>query len=336
MEVSCSSLDHQQVQNVDDNGKPKRTGPKMATFCAIAQYASLYGLTVGYTITAAISLRAALKAFCFHMKGHDAPCQYASNPYMIAMGILEVFLSQIPSFHELTWLSGLAAVMSIGYSAIGTALSFAKIVSEQSDEEGQLGGVSATTLFYLMCDCFGYAAFGNEAPGNMLTGFGFYEPFWLVALGNIFIVVHLVGAYQVFSQPIVGAVETLARRKFPESKLVMAEYPLKFGNKEFNINFLRIVWRTVFVAVATLLSMAFPFFNAILSLLRAIGFWPCTVFLPIQMHVVQKKIRRESIKWIGLQLLNLLCLLVAVAAAVSSIEGFSSALQTYKPFKTIG
>lgn len=57
--------------------------------------------------------------------------------------------------------------------------------------------VSATTVFYMMCACFGYAAFGNYAHGNMLTGFGFYEPFWLIDLANIFIVLHLVGAYQV-------------------------------------------------------------------------------------------------------------------------------------------
>ncbi|KAL7187677.1 hypothetical protein ACSBR1_037688 [Camellia fascicularis] len=54
-----------------------------------------------------------------------------------------------------------------------------------------------TTTFYMMCGCFGYAAFGDRAPGNLLTGFGFYEPFWLVDMANIFIVVHLVGAYQV-------------------------------------------------------------------------------------------------------------------------------------------
>ena len=57
--------------------------------------------------------------------------------------------------------------------------------------------VAATTVFYMMCGCLGYAAFGNSAPGNMLIGFGFYEPFWLIDLANIFIVLHLVGAYQV-------------------------------------------------------------------------------------------------------------------------------------------
>ena len=59
--------------------------------------------------------------------------------------------------------------------------------------------ISTMTLFFLMCGCLGYAAFGNEARGNMLTGFGFYEPFWLIDLGNIMIVVHLLGSYQVLS-----------------------------------------------------------------------------------------------------------------------------------------
>lgn len=43
----------------------------------------------------------------------------------------------------------------------------------------------------------GYAAFGNEAPGNFLTGFGFFDPFWLIDIGNVCIAIHLIGAYQV-------------------------------------------------------------------------------------------------------------------------------------------
>lgn len=54
-----------------------------------------------------------------------------------------------------------------------------------------------TTGFYLAVGCVGYAGFGNDAPGNLLTGFGFYNPYWLIDLANVFIMVHLVGAYQV-------------------------------------------------------------------------------------------------------------------------------------------
>ena len=56
---------------------------------------------------------------------------------------------------------------------------------------------SATTVFYLAIAVVGYAAFGDSAPGNLLTGFGFFNPYWLVDLANVFIMVHLLGAYQV-------------------------------------------------------------------------------------------------------------------------------------------
>ncbi|KAK9996834.1 hypothetical protein SO802_021520 [Lithocarpus litseifolius] len=56
--------------------------------------------------------------------------------------------------------------------------------------------IFVTTFFYLCCGCFGYAAFGNDTPGNLLTGFGFYEPYWLTDFANACIVLHLVGGYQ--------------------------------------------------------------------------------------------------------------------------------------------
>lgn len=58
-------------------------------------------------------------------------------------------------------------------------------------------GISITTVFYMLCGVLGYAALGNKAPGNFLTGFGFYEPYWLIDVANVCIIVHLVGAYQV-------------------------------------------------------------------------------------------------------------------------------------------
>jgi amino acid permease len=56
-------------------------------------------------------------------------------------------------------------------------------------------GIGVTTIFYVSLGCIGYAAFGNAAPGNVLTGFD--EPFWLVDVANVAVVIHLVGAYQV-------------------------------------------------------------------------------------------------------------------------------------------
>lgn len=48
---------------------------------------------------------------------------------MIGLGILEIFLSQIPNFHKLSMLSVVAAIMSFAYSSIGVGLALAKVVS---------------------------------------------------------------------------------------------------------------------------------------------------------------------------------------------------------------
>ncbi|KAL0394122.1 UNVERIFIED_CONTAM: Amino acid permease 8 [Sesamum latifolium] len=194
--------------------------------------------------------------------------------------------------------------------------------------------VSTTTAFYLMCGCFGYAAFGNNAPGNLLTGFGFYEPFWLVDLANCCIVLHLVGAYQVFAQPVFSAVESYAKRKWPKSNFVNAEYSIGFcSSQRFSVNFLRLIWRSSFVILATLVALVMPFFNDILAFLGAMGYWPLTVYFPIEIYIAKNKIRRWSRRWLGLQLINSVCLLVAVAAACGSIQGLNKALKTYKPFQ---
>lgn len=67
----------------------------------------------------------------------------------------------------------------------------------QTMKKATLMGIATTTLFYLLCGCMGYAAFGDLAPGNLLTGFGFYNPYWLLDIANIAILIHLIGAYQV-------------------------------------------------------------------------------------------------------------------------------------------
>ncbi|KNA14443.1 hypothetical protein SOVF_106820 [Spinacia oleracea] len=359
--------------------------------CGIVQYANLSGMVIGYTITASISMVAIQKSNCFHNKGHGAPCKFSCNPYMIGLGFFEIFLSQIPNFHQLTWLSTIAAIMSFGYSTIGIGLALTMIISGKGGRTTLTGvevgidvtsaekiwtmfralgdiafaysfsqvlveiqdtlksepaenkvmkkansiSVFITTSFYMMCGCLGYAAFGNSAPGNMLTGFGFYEPFWLVDLANIFIVIHLAGAYQVFAQPVYRLIESRASEKWPTSTFVKGEYPIKIGSKKtlFSINLLRLTGRTMFVIIATTLAMAMPFFNDILAFLGSLGFWPLSVYFPVRMFIAKTKIEKWSMKWSMLQLLNMLCFLVSLAAAVGSIQGVSVALGSSKPFQ---
>uniref|UniRef100_A0A0E0CB60 Amino acid transporter transmembrane domain-containing protein n=1 Tax=Oryza meridionalis TaxID=40149 RepID=A0A0E0CB60_9ORYZ len=195
--------------------------------------------------------------------------------------------------------------------------------------------VAVTTVFYMLCGSMGYAAFGDDAPGNLLTGFGFYEPFWLLDIANAAIVVHLVGAYQVFCQPLFAFVEKWAAQRWPESPYITGEVELRLSpsSRRCKVNLFRSTWRTAFVVATTVVSMLLPFFNDVVGFLGALGFWPLTVYFPVEMYVVQKKVPRWSTRWVCLQMLSVGCLVISIAAAAGSIAGVMSDLKVYRPFK---
>ncbi|THF96651.1 hypothetical protein TEA_012064 [Camellia sinensis var. sinensis] len=103
------------------------SGGIQVKLCGIAQYGNLIGVTIGYTITASISMVAVNRSNCFHKYGHHVKCSTSNYPFMIIFAIIQIILSQIPNFHKLSWLSILAAVMSFAYSSIGVGLSIAKV-----------------------------------------------------------------------------------------------------------------------------------------------------------------------------------------------------------------
>jgi len=88
------------------------------------------------------------------------------------------------------------------------------------------------------------------------------------------------------------------------------------------------------VLLTTLIAMLVPFFNDVVGILGAFGFWPLTVYFPIDMYISQKKIGRWSSRWIGLQLLSVSCLMISLVAAIGSMAGLVLDVKTYKPFET--
>ncbi|XP_022936040.1 amino acid permease 3-like [Cucurbita moschata] len=359
--------------------------------CGLVQYVNLFGVAIGYTIASSISMMAIKRSNCFHKSGGKNPCHMNSNPYMISFGIVEIFLSQIPDFDQLWWLSIVAAVMSFTYSIIGLILGIIQ-VADNGRLKGSLTGVSigtvtesqkiwrsfqalgdiafaysfsiilieiqdtikappseaktmkkatllsviVTSVFYILCGCMGYAAFGDFAPGNLLTGFGFYNPFWLLDIANVAIVVHLVGAYQVFCQPLFAFIEKFASNRFPDSQFINEDISIPIpGFRSLKLNLFRLVWRTIFVIITTLISMLLPFFNDIVGLLGALGFWPLTVYFPVEMYIAQMKIPKWSTRWVSLQILSLACLIITIAAASGSVAGVIQDSKSIKPFQTI-
>ncbi|KAL8226462.1 hypothetical protein R6Q57_016294 [Mikania cordata] len=182
--------------------------------------------------------------------------------------------------------------------------------------------ITTTTIFYLCCGASGYAAFGDLTPGNLLTGFGFYEPYWLVDFGNACIVLHLVGGYQVYSQTLFVIVERWHAEKFPESAFAKDIQSIKMSLlPEFRLNPLRLCFRTTYVVLTVAVGMLFPYFNEVLAFAGSIIFWPLTIYFPVEMYFVQKKIEPWSGKWILLRIYTIFCLVVTIFTLAGSIEG---------------
>ncbi|KAK7289651.1 hypothetical protein RIF29_03451 [Crotalaria pallida] len=193
----------------------------------------------------------------------------------------------------------------------------------QTMKKASLISIFITTFFYLCCGCFGYASLGNATPDNLLTGFGFYEPYWLVDLANAAVIVHLVGSYQVFSQPIYSAADRWCSRKFPNSGFVSkfhkVNLPLLPG---FQINLCWFCFRTAYVISTTGLALLFPYFSQVVGVLGALNFWPLAIYFPVEMYFVQKKIGAWTTKWIVLRTFSFLCFLVTTGSITFDVVQF--------------
>ncbi|KAK6116057.1 hypothetical protein DH2020_008326 [Rehmannia glutinosa] len=299
--------------------------------CGLAQYANLVGVTIGYTITASISgtghVRTTLTGTTV---GVDVSASDKVWRSFQAIGDIAFAYAYSTVLIEIQAISPLP----VDNDTLKSQPPENKVMKKAS-----LVGVSTTTVFYVLCGCVGYAAFGNKAPGNFLTGFGFYEPFWLIDFANVCIAVHLIGAYQVFAQPIFGFVEKLSTQKWPQNKFITKEHTLNIplllhGSSSYNINFFRLVWRTSYVVITAVIAMIFPFFNDFLGLIGAASFYPLTVYFPIEMHIAQAKIPKYSFTWTWLKILSWACLIVSLVAAAGSLQGLAHDVKKYKPFKT--
>ncbi|KAL8033303.1 hypothetical protein ABFX02_13G151500 [Erythranthe guttata] len=354
-------------------------GKKNAWICELLIQMNLYGTGVAYTITTAICMRAIQKSNCYQKHGQDAPCEFGNTSYMLLFGAVQVFMSQIPDFHSMQWLSVVAAIMSFAYSSIGLGLGAAKVIGNKAIE-GSIDGVSAstsiqklwrvsqavgdiafaypysmivleiqdtlksppsesrtmkqasvisiciTTFFYLSCGGFGYAAFGDQTPGDLLTGFGTSGPLWLINFANACVVLHLIGGYQVYSQPLFATVEKWLAEQFPRSSFINTNYTLKLPLvPALSLNLERLCFRTVYVASTTAVAMIFPYFNQVLGVLGTINFWPLSIYFPVEMWLRQKKIKPWSTKWVVFRGFSVICFLLNTFIFAGSIEGIIAA-----------
>ncbi|XP_064985174.1 lysine histidine transporter 1 isoform X1 [Musa acuminata AAA Group] len=135
-------------------------------------------------------------------------------------------------------------------------------------------------ICYFPVALIGYWAFGNVVDDNILITLE--KPRWLIATANIFVVIHVIGSYQIYAMPVFDMIETVLVKKFH----------LPPGLT------LRLVARSAYVAFTMFVGIAVPFFGGLLGFLGGFAFAPTTYFLPCIMWLAIYKPKKFSLSWI--------------------------------------
>ncbi|XP_051122155.1 lysine histidine transporter-like 5 [Andrographis paniculata] len=287
------------------------------------------GSNIVYMVTGGKSLQ---KCFVF-LESHSANIR--KTYYILFFAVLQLILSQVPNFNSLKFISLLAAVMSIGYSMVATGASSAVGISNHLHNRPVNYGFKAQTTAAMVMDIFsslgllafafaghsvaleiqatipstpenpsknpmwkgvvvayiivglcyfpvaisGYLAFGSDVEDDVLMSLE--HPGWLISLANFMVFVHVLGSYQVFAMPVFDKIECLLVKTFHYTP----------GRR------LRVVARSIYVALTGFVGMLLPFFGGLLGFFGGLAFTITSYIIPSVIWLTLKRPKPWSFHW---------------------------------------
>ncbi|KAL2343431.1 hypothetical protein Fmac_004716 [Flemingia macrophylla] len=180
--------------------------------------------------------------------------------------------------------------------------------------KGVVVAYAGVAFCYLPVAFIGYYIFGNSVDDNILITLE--KPAWLISTANMFVIVHIIGGYQVFSMPVFDMMETYLVKKL--------KFPPSFT--------LRLVARTLFVATTMIIGICIPFFGALLGFLGGFAFAPTSYFLPCVIWLKLYKPRRYGLSWIINWTCIVLGVLLMILAPIGALRKIIISAKHYKFF----
>lgn len=167
-------------------------------------------------------------------------------------------------------------------------------------------------LCYFPVALVGYYIFGNSVDDNILITLE--KPKWLIVAANAFVVIHVIGSYQIYAMPVFDMMETLLVKK------------LNFKPTTT----LRFITRNVYVAFTMFVAITFPFFGGLLGFFGGFAFAPTTYFLPCIMWLAIYKPKKFSLSWCT----NWICIFFGLCLMIlSPIGGMQNIIKSAKDYK---
>lgn len=207
----------------------------------------------------------------------------------------------------------LGAFNSLG--AIAFAYSFSALLLEIQDtlpskppparamRRAVSAALALTLVFYIGVGVSGYAALGDVVPPDVLAGLE--GPRWVVTGANAMVLLHMVAAFQVFSQPVFLAAE---------SALTSRVRVLR----GLSLPRLRLLTRPAYVAACVALAASAPSFTDVIGLVGALVFWPVSVHFPVAMYA--KVHNPQGWRRTAMTVMDGGMLVVAVLATIGAVQ----------------
>eukprot|EP00249_Psilotum_nudum_P004633 c18135_g1_i2 orf=321-1706(-) len=294
---------------------------------------------------------------------------------IIIFGSVVLIVSQLPSFHSLRHINFISILLCLGYSLCAVCGSVIAGHSKQHQPASHaVLGSSTDKLFMVfnslsimsttygnaviaeiqatiappvkgkmikgLCLCYsivlstffsvavsGYLSFGNGAAGiifnNMVPVNGIsFVPRWLYLIANIFIILQLLAVAVIYMQPTFEVLEGKT------ADIEMARFSFR--------NFLpRLIARSCFVIIATILAAMLPFFGDINAVVGALGYTPLDFVFPILFHMIVFKPSLTMLTfWLNCVIIPVFTI-VTLLGCLSSFRQIVLDAHTYKIFANI-
>ncbi|KAL8052713.1 hypothetical protein ABFX02_05G023500 [Erythranthe guttata] len=178
--------------------------------------------------------------------------------------------------------------------------------------KGVIFAYAIVAICYFPVAFVGYYVYGNSVDDNILVTLE--KPRWLIAAANLFVLVHVIGSYQVYAMPVFDMLETFLVKN------------LKFNPSTQ----LRVITRSSFVAITMFIGMTFPFFGGLLGFFGGFALAPTTYFLPCIIWLIVRKPRRFSFSWCINYIFIILGVTLMILAPIGGLRNIILSASSYK------
>ncbi|KAL7149211.1 hypothetical protein ABFS83_05G024500 [Erythranthe nasuta] len=178
--------------------------------------------------------------------------------------------------------------------------------------KGVIFAYAIVAICYFPVAFVGYYVYGNSVDDNILVTLE--KPRWLIATANLFVLVHVIGSYQVYAMPVFDMLETFLVKN------------LKFNPSTQ----LRVITRSSFVAITMFIGMTFPFFGGLLGFFGGFALAPTTYFLPCIIWLIVRKPRRFSFSWCINYIFIILGVTLMILAPIGGLRNIILSASSYK------